>query len=109
MTVIPTRQRASQSHDLTIPGRSIHPWSPVCSTRLSRSPAKRTTLAECPISSLGYPPLTAETPHVTFRVPTIPAHSSRGPGRRPLTAVTRVRIPYALPNLFPLPESPLSI
>ena len=25
------------------------------------------------------------------------AHSSRGPGRRPLTAVTRVRIPYALP------------
>ena len=28
-----------------------------------------------------------------------PAHSSRGPGRRPLTAVTRVRIPYALPEL----------
>ena len=27
------------------------------------------------------------------------AHSSRGPGRRPLTAVTRVRIPYALPTL----------
>ncbi len=25
------------------------------------------------------------------------AHSSRGPGRRPLTPVTRVRIPYALP------------
>src|SRR3954471_7759669 len=30
--------------------------------------------------------------------PALPAHSSRGPGRRPLTAVTRVRIPYALPN-----------
>ena len=26
------------------------------------------------------------------------AHSSRGPGRRPLTAVTRVQIPYALPT-----------
>ena len=26
------------------------------------------------------------------------ARSSRGPGRRPLTPVTRVRIPYALPN-----------
>ena len=29
--------------------------------------------------------------------PSHPAHSSRGPGRRPLTAVTRVQIPYALP------------
>src|SRR5450830_2089063 len=29
--------------------------------------------------------------------PTCVAHSSRGLGRRPLTAVTRVRIPYALP------------
>ena len=31
------------------------------------------------------------------------AHSSRGPGRRPLTPVTRVRIPYALPT-FPSPR-----
>jgi hypothetical protein len=30
------------------------------------------------------------------------AHSSRGLGRRPLTSVTRVRIPYALPSpLYP--------
>src|SRR6516225_597709 len=28
------------------------------------------------------------------------AISSRGPGRRPLTAETRVRIPVSLPNLF---------
>src|SRR5258707_11361088 len=34
------------------------------------------------------------------------AHSSRGPGRRPLTPVTRVRIPYALPTLI---SSPLSL
>ena len=33
------------------------------------------------------------------RPPSHPAHSSRGPGRRPLTAVTRVQIPYALPTL----------
>jgi hypothetical protein len=30
------------------------------------------------------------------------AHSSRGLGRRPLTAVTRVRIPYALPTSLPV-------
>src|SRR5687768_10531632 len=34
------------------------------------------------------------------------AHSSRGPGRRPLTAVTRVRIPYALPSFSPIRSSP---
>src|SRR5258708_2817896 len=54
--------------------------------------------SECPFSAPGYPPLTAETPHAIFRVQPIPAHSSRGPGRRPLTAVTRVQIPYALPT-----------
>jgi hypothetical protein len=31
--------------------------------------------------------------------PSCVAHSSRGLGRRPLTAVTRVRIPYALPAI----------
>ena len=31
------------------------------------------------------------------------ARSSRGPGRRPLTPVTRVRIPYGLPRSSPPP------
>src|SRR5258707_15631626 len=54
--------------------------------------------AECRLPTRRYRPLTAKEPHAIFRVPTTLAHSSRGPGRRPLTAVTRVRIPYALPR-----------
>ena len=42
------------------------------------------------------PPSRGETPPIG----TGTAHSSRGPGRRPLTAVTRVQIPYALPTLI---------
>ena len=49
------------------------------------------------------------TPAVTFGIfrvpPPITAHSSRGPGRRPLTAVTRVRIPYALPTFLTISRS----
>ncbi len=37
----------------------------------------------------------------------IKAHSSRGSGRRPLTAVTRVRIPYALPKISGAPIAQL--
>src|ERR1700682_4408911 len=39
---------------------------------------------------------------VSSASPALSAHSSRGPGRRPLTAVTRVQIPYALPTLLAL-------
>ncbi len=43
-----------------------------------------------------------------LRAPRTVAHSSRGPGRRPLTPVTRVRIPYALPTSLPSSLSSLS-
>jgi hypothetical protein len=48
---------------------------------------------------------------LAFPSPTV-AHSSRGPGRRPLTPVTRVRIPYALPDAILsllLKQPPLSV
>ena len=48
--------------------------------------------------------LLARQPRPTRQV----AHSSRGLGRRPLTPVTRVRIPYALP-IFPPSASHVSL
>jgi hypothetical protein len=50
------------------------------------------TIGRGRFAALTSPKSVATLPH-----PRTTAHSSRGPGRRPLTAVTRVRIPYALP------------
>ncbi len=61
-------------------------------------PFRATVLPGMPLARGGYPPLTARFARRILRVPAFVAHSSRGPGRRPLTAVTRVRIPYALPT-----------
>src|SRR3954468_11701429 len=52
-----------------------------------------------PSARTAFPDLDREEAHkLSSASPALPAHSSRGPGRRPLTAVTRVRIPYALPT-----------